>query len=128
MTTYVRFGGSPSAPRVAAWAVAVWALLSIVLVAVGAPQAIRLPVVAPFALLGVGVAAVVRLRDVRGPSAWAMALALGLGGLILISASLVYAGFSGASLGLATVTVQGGLSILLVAREALGRTVRHAVA
>ena len=107
--------------QLAAWGVLLWAVLSVSMVAVGAPQELRLLLVAPFALVGVGVAALIRLRDVRGAPAWALVLVVGLSSLILISMCLVYSGLGGSHLGLMTTGLQGALAFLLVSSEARGK-------
>jgi hypothetical protein len=114
--------------QVAAWVVLLWAVVSVSMVAVGAPEALRLLLVTPFAVVGVGFAALIRLGDVRGAPAYALVLTVGLSSLILISLGLLYAGLGSSSIGLVTVSLQGGLAFLLVSGEALGKGGRNAVA
>jgi hypothetical protein len=104
--------------QLAARAVLVWALLAVSTVAVGGPEELRLLLAAPFALLGVGFAALIRLRGVGGLPGYALVLVVGLSSLILVSAGLVYAGLGGTHVGLMTVALQGSLAFLLVSSEA----------
>lgn len=108
--------------RSAAIAVLVWAWISVVLVSVGSsPESVRLLIVAPFCLLGVGVAALIRLRGIDGPAAFALVLLAGLSSLVLVSAAVVYSRIWTHGGGLITVAVQALVATLIVLRDALGK-------
>jgi hypothetical protein len=120
MQTVGQWGEVPRR-QLAAWYVLLWALLSASMVAVGGPEGLRLLIAAPFALVGVGFAALIRLRDVSGAPGYALVLLVGVSSLILISMFLVYSGLGGSHLGLITIGVQGALAFLLVSSEAMGK-------
>lgn len=78
--------------QVEAWALIAWALVSVALTAIAAPVWLRLPVVGLFALLGVGLAAVLALQIRQLALGLGIAIATGFASLILASEAVLYAG------------------------------------
>ncbi|MEI6623477.1 MAG: hypothetical protein WCP28_16395 [Actinomycetes bacterium] len=75
-----------------AWALIIWSAVAILLAVTSAPVWVRLPVVGPFTLLAVGLAAVLVI-GIRQPGlALAVAISVGLSSLILTSEIVLYAG------------------------------------
>lgn len=112
---------SPKYSTQVAWATAIWGPVSIVLVLVGAPMWLRLPVVGLFSLIGFGLVVVVSLR-IESP-ALALTVGIGAGFAALIVSSLMFlytGGFS--ALGPLIVEAAGCwvLAALILSREEAG--------